>query len=76
MVWIGSHLGLGRRLALEQAVAALVAVLGFCARDERVTVMAANRLMLVAVVALVAGSALSLAGVIEPSVLLLGIGSR
>lgn len=44
--------------------------------NERVTVMAANRLMLVAVVALVAGSALSLAGVIEPSVLLLGIGSR
>ena len=42
--------------------------------NERTMVMAANRLLVAALVVLVAGSALALAGVIEPSDLLLGIG--
>jgi hypothetical protein len=42
--------------------------------DERTMVMAANRLLVATVLVLVAGSALALAGVIEPSDLLLGIG--
>jgi hypothetical protein len=42
--------------------------------NERTMVMAANRLLVAAIVILVAGSALALAGVIEPSDLLLGIG--
>lgn len=43
---------------------------------ERTTVMAANRLIVVTVVTLVIGSALSLAGVIEPADLLMGIGAQ
>lgn len=42
--------------------------------NERTMVMAANRLVVVAIVVLVAGSVLSLAGVIQPTDLLLGIG--
>jgi hypothetical protein len=42
--------------------------------NERTMVMAANRLLVVAIVVLVAGSVLSLAGVIQPTDLLLGIG--
>jgi hypothetical protein len=42
--------------------------------DERTTVVAANRLLLVAIVAGVAASLLSLAGVIDPTSLLLGLG--
>jgi hypothetical protein len=42
--------------------------------NERTMVLAANRLLAVAVIVLVAGSALALAGVIAPSDLLLGIG--
>jgi hypothetical protein len=41
---------------------------------ERTMVMAANRIIVVAIVVLAVGSALALAGVIEPSALLLGIG--
>ena len=44
--------------------------------NERTMVMAANRLIAVAVLALVVGSALVLAGVIVPNDLLLGIGGR
>jgi hypothetical protein len=44
--------------------------------NERTMVMAANRLIGVAVLALVVGSALVLAGVIVPNDLLLGIGGR
>lgn len=44
--------------------------------NERTMVMAANRLIVVAVLALVVGSALVLAGVIVPDDLLLGIGGR
>ena len=44
--------------------------------NERTMVMAANRLLAAAIVVLVAGSALALTGVIEPSDLLLGIGGR
>jgi hypothetical protein len=43
--------------------------------NERTMVIAANRLLVVALGALVVGSVLSLAGVIEPTDLLLGIGS-
>jgi hypothetical protein len=43
---------------------------------ERVTVLAANRLIAAAVAGLVVGSVLALAGVIDPSDLLLGIGGR
>jgi hypothetical protein len=42
--------------------------------NERTMVMAANRILVAAVVVLAAGSALALAGLIEPSDLLLGIG--
>lgn len=42
--------------------------------NERTMVIAANRIIIAAVVALVAGSALALAGIIDPSDLLLGIG--
>ncbi len=42
--------------------------------NERTMVMAANRILVVAVIVLGIGSALALAGVIEPSALLLGIG--
>ena len=42
--------------------------------DERTTVIAANRLVGAALVIVVAGSVLSLAGVIDPSDLLLGLG--
>jgi hypothetical protein len=41
---------------------------------ERTMVMAANRLILIAAAVLAIGSALALAGVIEPQDLLLGIG--
>ena len=44
--------------------------------NERTMVMAGNRLLVAAIAALVAGSALVLAGVIEPFDLLLGIGGR
>jgi hypothetical protein len=44
--------------------------------NERTMVMAANRLIAVAVLAVVVGSALVLAGVIVPDDLLLGIGGR
>ena len=43
--------------------------------NERTMVIAANRIIITAVVVLVAGSALALVGVIEPSDLMLGIGS-
>jgi hypothetical protein len=42
--------------------------------NERTMVIAANRIIVAAVVVLVAGSALALAGVIDPADLLLGIG--
>lgn len=42
--------------------------------NERTMVIAANRIIITAVVVLVAGSALALVGVIDPSDLLLGIG--
>ncbi len=42
--------------------------------NERTMVMAANRLLLAALAVLAVGSVLSLAGVIEPTDLLLGIG--
>ena len=42
--------------------------------NERTMVIAANRLLIAAVIVLVAGSALALVGIIEPSDLLLGIG--
>jgi hypothetical protein len=44
--------------------------------NERTMVMAANRLLAATVAVLAVGSALALAGVIEPSDLLLGIGGR
>jgi hypothetical protein len=44
--------------------------------NERTMVMAANRLIVVAVLAVAVGSALVLAGVIVPDDLLLGIGGR
>lgn len=42
--------------------------------NERTMVIAANRILVAAVIVLVAGSALALVGIIEPSDLLLGIG--
>ena len=42
--------------------------------NERTMVLAANRILVAAIVALVAGSVLALTGVVEPSDLLLGIG--
>ena len=44
--------------------------------NERTMVLAGNRLLLAAVTILIVGTALSLAGVIRPSDLLLGIGGR
>ena len=44
--------------------------------NERTMVMAANRILAFAVLVVVVGSALALAGVIDPDALLLGIGGR
>jgi hypothetical protein len=44
--------------------------------NERMMVMAANRILIAAVAVLVVGSVLALAGVVDPSDLLLGIGGR